>query len=89
MRTPSWRFVRLGAVGASAVMVLAACGGGNISNNTGAGGSTCSDTLDMAVNPWVGYEADAYVVGEVATKQLGLRGQLQAAQGAAVVGRLR
>ena len=25
----------------------------------------------MAVNNWVGYEADAYVVGEVAAKQLG------------------
>ena len=27
----------------------------------------------MAVNPWVGYEADAYVVGHVAEKELGCK----------------
>jgi glycine betaine/proline transport system substrate-binding protein len=74
MRKATWSVVRLVGVAASATLVLAACGGGNI--NTTAGGSsqgsqTCTDKLDMAVNPWVGYEADAYVVGEIAQKKLG------------------
>ena len=65
------------AVMACAALTLSACGGGDIADETkknaeqtaGAGG-TCGD-LNMAVNPWVGYEADAYVVGEVAKEKLG------------------
>ena len=34
------------------------------------GGGDCGE-LNMAVNPWVGYEADAYVVGTVAETELG------------------
>jgi glycine betaine/proline transport system substrate-binding protein len=33
-------------------------------------GKTCG-TINLAVNNWVGYEADAFVVGEVAKKRLG------------------
>jgi glycine betaine/proline transport system substrate-binding protein len=33
-------------------------------------GETCG-TLDIAVNNWVGYEADAFVVGQVAKERLG------------------
>ena len=33
--------------------------------------STSCGTLKIAVNNWVGYEADAFVVGEVAKKRLG------------------
>jgi glycine betaine/proline transport system substrate-binding protein len=73
MRTPSWRVLRFAGVAASATLVLAACGGGDINSNAGASGGdqTCTDTLDMAINPWVGYEADAYVVGRVAETELG------------------
>ncbi|HEX4471812.1 MAG TPA: ABC transporter substrate-binding protein [Nocardioides sp.] len=62
-----------GLVGAAAVLALAlsACGGGNISNNnTSSSGKTCG-TVNIALNNWVGYTADAYVVGDLATKKLG------------------
>ena len=59
------------------VAVVTACGGGDISEQTqaneeeaDAAGGECGE-LNMAVNPWVGYEASAYVVGTVAQEQLG------------------
>ncbi len=65
-------------VAASAALVLSACGGGDVGKATEAnksdlaanGGQTCGD-VNIALNNWVGYTADAYVVGEVAAKQLG------------------
>ncbi|MFT4083139.1 MAG: ABC transporter substrate-binding protein [Nocardioides sp.] len=45
-------------------------GGGDISKAAAVGSSKCG-TFNLAVNNWVGYEADAYVVGEVAEKKLG------------------
>lgn len=66
---------RAGAVAVAAVLALtlAACGGGGISNNAGggaSGGKPCG-TVNVAVNGWVGYESDAYVVGNVLTSKLG------------------
>ncbi|MEJ7756478.1 MAG: ABC transporter substrate-binding protein [Nocardioidaceae bacterium] len=59
------------ALAATAVLVLAACGGGNIEDTkTPAGSGECGD-LDLAVNPWVGFQADAYVVGTLAEQNLG------------------
>jgi glycine betaine/proline transport system substrate-binding protein len=62
---------------ATAMLALGACGsGGSIDSQTkkneanSAGKGDCGE-LNIAVNPWVGYEADAYVVGQVAEKQLG------------------
>ena len=56
---------------ACATLVLAACGGGDIEEtDTSSGGGECGD-LNMAVNPWVGYAASAYVVGELAASELG------------------
>jgi glycine betaine/proline transport system substrate-binding protein len=59
------------------VAVVTACGGGDISEQTeanqeeaDAAGGECGE-LNMAVNPWVGYEANAYVVGTVAEQKLG------------------
>jgi glycine betaine/proline transport system substrate-binding protein len=59
-----------------AAFVLAACGGGSIDKETkanedkaGAAGGDCGE-MNMAVNPWVGYEASAYVVGTVAEEEL-------------------
>jgi glycine betaine/proline transport system substrate-binding protein len=79
MRTSWKRGASLAAATASAALVLAACGGGSISEETkqneeaaGAGGGDCGE-LNMAVNPWVGYEASAYVVGQVATTKLGCK----------------
>src|SRR6478609_7735773 len=77
MRTARSRAARLGAVAAVATLALSACGGGSIDEQTKAnesqaaeGGGECGD-LSMAVNPWVGYEASAYVVGTVAEQELG------------------
>jgi glycine betaine/proline transport system substrate-binding protein len=77
MRNNRSRAARLGALATVAVMVLSACGGGSIEEQTeaneeaaGEAGGECGD-LNMAVNPWVGYEASAYVVGTVAQEQLG------------------
>ncbi len=71
------RKIRLLVAGvAAASLVLTACGSGDIDkqtqeNKSGASGD-CGE-LNMAVNPWVGYEADAYVVGNVAEKKLGCK----------------
>jgi len=77
MRTITSRRLRLGAVVAGATLTLAACGGGAIEEETAANeeqaqaaGGECGE-LNMAVNPWVGFEADAYVVGHVAQEELG------------------
>lgn len=74
----SWkRGTHLVAVVAGAALLLTACGGGSIDeqttankNNAAAAGGDCGE-MNMAVNPWVGYEADAYVVGTIAQEQLG------------------
>lgn len=61
-----------------ASLTLAGCGGGSIEEETQANeeqaaeGGDCGD-LNMAVNPWVGYEADAYVVGTIAQEELGCK----------------
>lgn len=71
----------LGTIAAIAVVALGAagCGGGSIDEQTKANASnaataaaqgTCG-TINMAVNPWVSYEASAYVVGEIAKTKLG------------------
>ena len=77
MRTARSRAMRLGAVAAVVTLALSACGGGDIDEQTeaneeaaGEAGGECGD-LNMAVNPWVGYEASAYVVGTVAEQELG------------------
>jgi glycine betaine/proline transport system substrate-binding protein len=74
----SWkRGGRLVAVAACATLTLGACGGGEIGEQTreaeeraDEAGGECGE-LNMAINPWVGYEASAYVVGHVAETQLG------------------
>jgi glycine betaine/proline transport system substrate-binding protein len=66
------------AVVASAALVLTACGGGgSVSEQTkqneeqqAAAGGACGD-FNIIVNNWVGYTADAYVVGAVAADELG------------------
>ena len=50
---------------------LAACGGGNIESNDTAAGD-CGE-LNIAVNPWTGYVANAHVIGMVAEKELGCK----------------
>ncbi|MBA2773016.1 MAG: ABC transporter substrate-binding protein [Nocardioidaceae bacterium] len=60
----------LAVVGLSSALVLSACGGGDIKNEAAPGGEDCG-TMNMAINPWVGFEASAHVVGTVATTKLG------------------
>jgi glycine betaine/proline transport system substrate-binding protein len=68
---------RLVVVAAASAVVLSSCGGSSIEAETqenesqaAAAGGECGE-LNMAINPWVGYEADAYVVGNVAESELG------------------
>jgi glycine betaine/proline transport system substrate-binding protein len=68
---------RLAAALACATLVLASCGdSGSIGeqtkeNKAQASGSGDCDEVNMAVNPWVGYEADAYVVGNLMQERFG------------------
>jgi glycine betaine/proline transport system substrate-binding protein len=63
---------RLGplAVVAALALALAGCGGGTIKDTSASGGKACG-TVNIALNAWVGYEADAYVVGNVLEHKLG------------------
>ena len=78
MRKPLRRGpVRMAAVAAGAALALSACGGGSVSDQTeanesqaAAGGGDCGE-FNILVHPWVGYTADAYVVGKVAEEELG------------------
>ncbi len=64
-------------VAVCATLVLSACGGDiqeteeqNEQQAASGGGAECGE-LNLAVHPWVGYEADAYVVGHIAETELG------------------
>jgi len=69
------RLLGLTGVLASAALVLSACGSGDVQaakqKNEKSGANGKCGTVNMAVNNWVGYAADAYVVGEIAAKKLG------------------
>jgi glycine betaine/proline transport system substrate-binding protein len=63
---------RLAVLAAVAGLTLAGCGGGNIQSSAGGqAAGECDDELNMAINPWVGYEASAHVVGYIAKHKLG------------------
>jgi glycine betaine/proline transport system substrate-binding protein len=65
--------VRAGAVLAALALSLTACGGakvGGSSSKSSAAGGKCGN-VNLAVNAWVGYEADAAVVAYVAQNKLG------------------
>ncbi|MFJ7071351.1 ABC transporter substrate-binding protein [Streptomyces sp. NPDC098781] len=69
------RHWRAGAAGLAVLgLTLTACGGakvGDDSAGSGSGDSGKCGTFNLAVNPWVGYEADAAVVAYVAEHDLG------------------
>ena len=77
MRNHWMRGARLVSATACALLVLTACGeGGDIAEETEANESQAAESGDcgevnMAINPWVGYEASAYVFGTVAEQELG------------------
>ncbi len=68
------RTARRTALCAAAMLVLAAgCSGAKVGEDSGGGGGGGGDCGDfnIAINPWVGYEADAAVVAYVAENDLG------------------
>jgi glycine betaine/proline transport system substrate-binding protein len=70
-RTPG--ALRVAGLVAAAGLVLSACGGAKIEEPGGtAGGGDCG-TVTIAINPWVGYEANAAVIGYVAEHELGCK----------------
>ncbi|GAA2622766.1 ABC transporter substrate-binding protein [Streptomyces vastus] len=69
---------RVGAAGIAALgLTLTACGGATVedssSGSDSSGGSGKCGTFNLAVNPWVGYEANAAVVAYVAEQDLGCK----------------
>jgi glycine betaine/proline transport system substrate-binding protein len=67
------RHWRPGAAGMAVLgLTLTACGGAKVGDDSAAadGASGKCGTLNLAVNPWVGYEANAAVVAYVAEKEL-------------------
>lgn len=79
MRRTSSPLLRLGALAAVAAIALSACGSrtGGSTAPGGSGGAACASsgtskgTVNIAINPWVGYEADAAVVGCLMKSKLG------------------
>ncbi|TPQ22113.1 ABC transporter substrate-binding protein [Streptomyces sporangiiformans] len=69
---------RLGAAGIAVLgLTLTACGGAKVGDDSsGSGGSGSSGkcgNFNLAVNPWVGYEANAAVIAYVAEQDLGCK----------------
>ncbi|MCE7005022.1 ABC transporter substrate-binding protein [Kibdelosporangium philippinense] len=62
------------AVSVVAALALAGCSGAKVGESSGGGGSQAScGEFKIAINPWVGYEANAAVIAYVAEKNLGCR----------------
>src|SRR3954471_22789721 len=61
------------AIAATLAVALSACGGAKVGQSTTGSSAQASNcgTFNLAVNPWVGYEADAAVVAYVAQHNLG------------------
>jgi glycine betaine/proline transport system substrate-binding protein len=57
------RRTRMLVAGSALTVALAACSGG--------GGGGTSEVVDIAVNPWVGYEANAGVIGHILSEEMG------------------
>ncbi|MFJ6479973.1 ABC transporter substrate-binding protein [Streptomyces sp. NPDC091682] len=65
---------RVGAAGIAVLgLTLTACGGAKVGDSSAGSDSSAGKcgTFNLAVNPWVGYEADAAVVAYVAQRKLG------------------
>ncbi|HEX2706067.1 MAG TPA: ABC transporter substrate-binding protein [Candidatus Lustribacter sp.] len=71
-----WR--RTAVLASAAALTLAGCGGAKVGETPAAagsssGGKVACGTFNIAINPWVGYEANAAVIGYVAEKELGCK----------------
>ncbi|MFF6914688.1 glycine betaine ABC transporter substrate-binding protein [Streptomyces sp. NPDC012466] len=70
------RHFRAGAAGLAVLgLTLTACGGAKVGDDSsgGSGGSGKCGTFNLAINPWVGYEANAAVLAYVAEHDLGCK----------------
>lgn len=70
------RHWRAGAAGLAVLgLTLTACGGAKVGDDSaaGSGGSGKCGTFNLAINPWVGYEANAAVLAYVAEHDLGCK----------------
>ncbi|TDV57386.1 ABC transporter substrate-binding protein [Actinophytocola oryzae] len=54
-----------------AAMAMAGCGGAKVGESSSGGGSGDCGDFNIAINPWVGYEANAAVLAYVAETELG------------------
>ncbi len=65
--------VRGAGVVLACALALAGCGGAKVGDTGSAQSGSAGDcgTFTIAINPWVGYEANAAVLAEVAEKELG------------------
>ncbi|MDQ3402290.1 MAG: ABC transporter substrate-binding protein [Actinomycetota bacterium] len=69
MRCDKW--VRVTAIAVVAALALSGCGGAKIGETSSPNASGGCGEFKIAVNPWVGYEANAAVLAYVAEKELG------------------
>jgi glycine betaine/proline transport system substrate-binding protein len=69
MATRSFRGLSLVAV--ALTLIVVGCTGGGAGASAGASSGGAKMTINMAVNPWVGYEANAAVVDNLLKTQLG------------------
>ncbi|EFL36601.1 ABC transport system glycine betaine binding protein [Streptomyces viridochromogenes DSM 40736] len=70
------RHWRAGAAGLAVLgLTLTACGGAKVGEDSagGSGGKGKCGTFNLAINPWVGYEANAAVLAYVAEHDLGCK----------------
>ena len=70
------RHWRAGAAGLAVLgLTLTACGGAKVGDDSAGGsdGSGKCGTFNLAINPWVGYEANAAVLAYVAEHDLGCK----------------
>jgi glycine betaine/proline transport system substrate-binding protein len=81
VRRSSSQLLRLGVIAAVAIVALSACTRSGGATTTPAGGSTgpaastaggaAKGNVNIAINPWVGYEANAAVIGYLMKNKLG------------------
>ena len=75
MRTPP---ARLATAVTAGLLALTGCGGATSTGTPASGGSAAAggveqaQTVDLAVNPWVGYEANAAVLAHVLENEVGV-----------------
>ncbi|MEU2541687.1 ABC transporter substrate-binding protein [Streptomyces iakyrus] len=70
------RHFRAGAAGLAVLgLTLTACGGAKVGDDSAAGSDSSGKcgTFNLAINPWVGYEANAAVLAYVAEHDLGCK----------------